>query len=187
MSQWLVDNYEGEWHGRHHEWKVPDECRDFLVFTLIRKPYEIQASGWFFKPVIKAEDAPPKPETYAESARAWVPLDNQPVSQKDFVDYSGISQVLYFEHLPECLAELPFVDSTNIPPFPYLNAGGYRPEGTFLDLMSDEDEQLVWEGGQSDFEFFGYERYGCGAPNTVNKSLHWTAQKRRPLAQRSSK
>ena len=61
MSRWLVDNFQGEWHGRHHEWKVPDECRDFLVFTLIRNPYEIQASGWFFEPVIRSGDEPPKP------------------------------------------------------------------------------------------------------------------------------
>jgi hypothetical protein len=174
MSQWLVDNYQGEWYGRHHEWQVPADCRDFLVFTLIRNPYEIQASGWYFQPVIKSGNGGTKPETYAEAVAKWVRPTDQPVTQREYVEWSGISQVLYFEHLPACLKELPFVDPNNVPPFPHLNAGGYRPPGHFFDIMAKEDEDIVWNNSKDDFEFFGYERYDCGAPKTPKPSLRGT-------------
>jgi hypothetical protein len=174
MSQWLVDHYQGEWTGRHHEWKVPDDCRGFLVFTLIRNPYEIQASGWFFEPVIKSGREPPRPQTYAQAVAQWVRPTDQPISQKEFVEWSGISQILYFEHLPGCLQDLPFVDPDNVAPFPHLNAGGYRPSGDFFGIMAKGDEELVWENSRDDFEFFGYERYNAGPPTAPNKRLQRT-------------
>ena len=171
MSQWLVDHYQGEWFGRHHEWRVPEACRDYLVFTMIRNPYEIQASGWYFEPVIQPEDAPPKPKTYAQAARDWVPPADEPTLQKEFVEWSGISQIMYFEHLPACLAELPFVDPAHVPPFPHLNAGGYRPNGDFFEIMAPEDEAIVWDSAREDFDFFGYERYDSDGPRVPNRSL----------------
>ena len=173
MSQWLVDHYQGEWYGQHHEWKVPQEYRDFLVFTLIRNPYEIQASGWYFEPVNKPENYK-KPKNYAEAVYNWVQPKDQPISQKEFVESSGISQILYFEHLPDCLRELPFVDPNNISPFPHLNAGGYRPKGDFFAIMAKGDEELVWDVAQEEFDFFGYERFNSGAPKTPNQSLQRT-------------
>ncbi|MBV7332264.1 hypothetical protein KFU94_29340 [Chloroflexi bacterium TSY] len=170
MSQWLVDYFQGEWYGAHHEWKVPDECKDFLIFTVIRNPYEIQASGWYFEPVIKPENYQ-KPQSYAEAVCQWVPEPDEPVSQKDFVEWSGVSQILYFEHLPQCLQELPFVDPNNVPLLPHLNAGGYRPQGNFFEIMAEGDEKLVWQGAQEDFAYFGYKRYDSGAPTIPNRSL----------------
>ena len=170
MSQWLVEHYQGEWYGRHHEWIVPVEFSDFLVFTLIRNPYEIQASGWYFEPVDKPENYK-KPKSYAEAVSNWVRPKDQPISQKEFVEWSGITQILYFEDLPECLKELPFVNSNGVASFPHLNAGGYRPSGNFIEIMAEGDEELVWNGSREDFEFFGYERYHAGAPKTPNKAL----------------
>ena len=40
MSTWLVENFKGESIGRHHEWRVPTELREYLVFTIVRNPYE---------------------------------------------------------------------------------------------------------------------------------------------------
>jgi hypothetical protein len=174
MSQWLVDNFQGEWYGNHHEWKVPDEWKDFHIFTVIRNPYEIQASGWYFKPVIESKYNQDKATTYAEQAKKFKRPDDQPISQKEFVEWAGISQILYFEHLPKCLGELPFVDSLNIPEYPHMNAGGYRPKGTFFEIMKEEDEDVVWQGSKEDFEFFGYERFNPGPPKTPNKALHRT-------------
>ena len=155
MSQWLVDHYQGEWHRQHHEWKVPQEYHDFLIFTLIRNPYEIQASGWYFEQVNKPENYK-KPKSYAEVVRNWVRPKNQPISQKEFVEWSGISQILYFEHLPDCLQELPFVDPNNISPFPHLNAGGYRPKGDFFAIMTEGDDS---EKNQSGFTINSASRF----------------------------
>lgn len=169
MCQWLVDHYGGEWHGGHHDWRVPDEFCDFHVFTVVRNPYEIQASGWYFTPVI---DPPEKTSTYAEACRNWQPPDDRPVAQKQFIEWSGISQILYFEHMPACLAELPFVNPADVPAFPHLNAGGYRPAGSFFEIMAEGDEGLVWENSKEDFEFLGYERYDPGPPKALHPRLH---------------
>jgi hypothetical protein len=165
MCRWLMDHYDGQWVGGHHDWQVPADCRDYLIFTIVRNPYEIQASGWYFEPVMKDQNAPPKPKSYAEQCRNYVAPDWWPGGQKQYVERSGATQILFFEHLPECLKELPFVDPTNVPPFPHMNAGGYRPAvGNFFDLMQPEDEAIVWNGSREDFEYFGYRRYDCGAP-----------------------
>ena len=170
MCKWLVDRYRGQWHGGHHGWRVPGEYRDFHVFTVVRNPYEVQASGWFFTPVI---DPPEKPETYAEACRGWERPSDQPVGQKEFIEWAGVSQVLYFEHMPRCLVELPFVSPTDVPPFPHLNAGGCRPPGDFFEIMAEGDERLVWEGSRQDFEFLGYERYDTGPPKNPHVQLRW--------------
>lgn len=171
MSKWLVDHFQGEWVGEHHAWRVPEEYRSYHVFTVVRNPYEIQASGWFFQPVI---DPPHKPESYAEACRQWRCPADQPASQKQFIEWSGVSQIVYFEHLPDGLAQLPFVDPDHVPPFPHLNAGGYRPPGDFFQIMADGDEALVWNGLKDDFTFLGYERFNSGAPATPNQKLQLT-------------
>ena len=115
--KWLKDHFEGHWHGGHHDWRVPEECRDYLVFSVIRNPYEIQASGWFFEPIIKPKNCR-KPKTYAEAVKAWVRPPDKPVSQKE----------------------------------------------------------LVWQGSEDDFVFFGYERYDCGPPkNPIGIATPFTA------------
>ena len=165
MCRWLMDHYDGDWVGGHHDWQVPDDCRDYLIFTVVRNPYEIAASSWFFEPVIKDPNALPKPKTYAEQCRNWAAPSWWPGGQKGYVERSGATQILFFEHLTGCLNELPFVDRTKVPPFPRLNAGGLRPSGTFFDLMQPEDEAIVWNNSKEDFEYFGYHRYDCGAPD----------------------
>jgi hypothetical protein len=122
--------------------------------------------------VIQSDKESPRARTYADAAREWVRPADEPVLQKEFVKWSGISQILYFEHLPACLRELSFVDPASVPPFPHLNAGGYRPPGTFFVTMAKGDEEVVWNSSKEDFSFFGYERYDCGAPKAPSQSLH---------------
>ncbi len=74
IHKWLGDHFEGHWHGGHHDWRVPEECRDYLVFTVIRNPYEIQASGWFFGPVIKPNQHP-TPSRKLDIEDPWVRLN----------------------------------------------------------------------------------------------------------------
>ncbi len=180
MCKWLVENYQGEWLGYHHQWQVPDEFRGFLIFTLVRNPYDREVSAWFFEPVIKSGKEPPRPQSLAEVMRETIPLKDGTVklegtsvpevrmNQKNFVDKAGVSLVLHFEQLPTCLRELPFVHE--LPPFPHENAGGYRPPGTtFFDLFTSEEEDLVWQYASEDFAAFGYERFNCGPPVVTSK------------------
>ena len=93
------------------------------------------------------------------------------MTQKEYVEQAGVSLVLYFEWLPECLKTLPFVDEDNIPLFPYVEEAGKRPAGNFFDLFTMDDEQLVWAYTSEDFETFGYQRFDCGGPSSTHKWL----------------
>lgn len=182
MFQWLSDNYGSENVGGHHDWQVPDEFKDYLVVTIVRNPYERTVSGWFFEPVIKTGDEPPRPKSLAEKMRGTIAQrraepSGHHMSQKDFVERGGVDLVLYFERLPQCLGELPFVDKSNIPPFPHNNAGGFRPaQGNFFDFFTMEDEKLIWQYDREDFETFGYQRFDCGLPAACGNCMRLTSK-----------
>ena len=46
MMGWL-QGYPCEYIDGHHRWQVPDACKDYLVFTVVRNPYDRWASGGF--------------------------------------------------------------------------------------------------------------------------------------------
>ena len=36
-TTWLIDCCEGEYVGFHHQWLVPEEAKDYLIFTVVRR------------------------------------------------------------------------------------------------------------------------------------------------------
>ena len=50
MIRWLCTHYEGKTVGSHHEMVVPEEARDYLIFTIVRNPYDRHTSGAFSIP-----------------------------------------------------------------------------------------------------------------------------------------
>lgn len=183
MNRWLMDHYAGEWVGTHHQWQVPSEAQDYLVFTLVRNPYERAVSGWFHIPWIDPPKDRPLPISFfAEEAQKLldaqtaqrtgaVQTERQPTNQCEFVEWAGVSLVLYHEALPECLAALPFVDPAQPAPFPRIEEAGPRPPGTFFDIFRPEDERWVWELYGEDFEAFGYRRHDSGGPGLTHRWL----------------
>ena len=47
MNHWLCEFYDGRSHAGHHDYSVPEEAKDYLVFTIVRNPYDIRTSGHF--------------------------------------------------------------------------------------------------------------------------------------------
>lgn len=208
MDHWLSDYFGGRAHFGHHSYDIPDEYADYLVFTVVRNPYDRHASGHFavmwdglaptdeemghcrnkheslrkFRAILRSRERAVQNDWPRQSP---VPLEHRireltrrneeagpGINQKRFVDRGRVNLVLYFERLPGCLTELPFVGSGDMPPFPYCPERGIRPEGTFFDYFRDTDEeQVVWAYAREDFEAFGYRRFECGLPDDAPNAL----------------
>ena len=111
-------------------------------------------------------------EQRVREARAANESPDYGTNQKRIVDRAGIDLVLYFERLPECLKELPFVDPDNMPPLPHHPERGIRPEGDFFAFFAETDEEdVVWAHSAEDFEAFGYRRFECGLPEEAPCAL----------------
>ncbi|MFN2237530.1 MAG: sulfotransferase family 2 domain-containing protein [Anaerolineales bacterium] len=103
MNRWLMDHFEGEWFGYHHQWRVPEEARNYLIFTIVRNPYEREVSGWFHIPWSAEHETPPKPTSlFAKEKRKAIPLKDGTVrieqhnvpevgmNQKNYVEKAGV-------------------------------------------------------------------------------------------------
>ena len=86
------------------------------------------------------------------------------MNQTHFIKKAGVSLVLYYERLPECLRDLPFVQGAELPAIPRALEKGIRPPGTFFDHFTDGDEQVTWAYAAEDFKMLGYRRYSPTLP-----------------------
>jgi len=208
MNHWLSEYFDGRNHGGHHDYDVPEEAAGYLVFTIVRNPYDRRTSGHFavtwddqapteeelgqcrdkqerlrkFRAVLKSREKQRQREMPRQSA---VPLEERireavlrneseghDINQKRYADRGRVNLVLYFERLPECLRELPFVDPDDVPPFPHHPERGIRPAGDFFDFFrSTDEEEVVWAHAAEDFEAFGYRRHDCGLPEDAPCAL----------------
>jgi hypothetical protein len=197
MSRWLGANYEGEYLGPHHEMVVPEEARDYLIFTIVRNPYDRHTSGAFAIPwggkgkyekvtgeaheSLREQVELPKehPEPLEERIR-WHTLEkdgtgpsNRPtiaMNQWYYCKAAGVTRVLLYERLPQCLKELPFVTDV-VPEYPQALERGIRPPGTFFDHFDEDEETFVWAYESETFEGFGYQRFDAGLPASSPNSL----------------
>lgn len=103
--------------------------------------------------------------------------DAQHATYREFIDGAGVSLLLYFERLPECLLELPFVDPATIASFPHVLERGIRPPGDFTDFFDDRFEKFVWDSNRDDFAVAGYERYNLGIADG-SKAAKWLGDDR---------
>ena len=100
----------------------------------------------------------------------------RPVPYRDFVEGAAVSLLLYYERLPECLLELPFVDPSSVPPFPHVLERGIRPPGRFEDFFNERYEEFIWDSYRDDFLVGGYQRHDSGLADASQAARRLRAQ-----------
>tara|TARA_Y100000310_G_scaffold160067_1_gene159745 strand:+ start:2239 stop:2793 length:555 start_codon:yes stop_codon:yes gene_type:complete len=157
MRRWLAKHYDGKDLLLCHDWKIPPEYYSYFIFTLVRNPYNRCLSRFRFEA---------KGKNFIEYMKNLIHLRDHPeivnfetpeqcMTQKQYILKSKIKKVLYLEHLAG-IKELPFVKEP-LPAFLHLNKTTIHP-GRFLNKLSQEEEQAIWEYCAEDFDFLGYAR-----------------------------
>lgn len=47
MNHWLCEHFDGRNLGGHHDYDVPEDVSDYLIFTVVRNPYDREVSSHF--------------------------------------------------------------------------------------------------------------------------------------------
>lgn len=159
IAQWLAAYYDGHVVGKHHSVDVPHRCRDYLVWTMGRNPYDRAVSGYY---AAHNDSTAPAPAEGCSFEQYMTPPMAMGL-QSEAIKQAGIQLVLYWEHLPYCLGELPFVgDDYKYPE--RMTERGTRPATEFEDFFGREAEQFVWDWAEADFEALDYRRLDNGPP-----------------------
>jgi hypothetical protein len=161
INDWSKRNFEAEQIGRYHGFKIPKEFNRYLVFTIIRNPYE-RCWSWYWFEELRDQNGWSFEEHFRQRLKGknkngrglYHPLWAS--TQKTFVERSKARYVIKLEGLE--LNVLPFVNSEEHMKIPHIRKTRGKPKGLAVDLMTKKQKDIVLEYCEEDFEVFGYEK-----------------------------
>jgi len=158
VSSWLIADHAGRtFDGHYHSADVPRECRDHLVFTVVRNPYGRMASLYRFL----EQKFWGRSDEWCETAGMTMPefvrwcIDrpepNWQTQSQILSAYDGRLAVLRFEDFPGCLNVLPLEVGIGVP---WMNRTWHleNPE----EILTLDSMRAIEDHSRDDFEMFRY-------------------------------
>ncbi len=161
VRTWLRKYYEGIPLNRHrypqlspgagyHSCFVPDQCKDYLIFTTVRNPYARCYSGYKFEQYggtfLKYLKILPTRRNTGHLKMFY--------TQTYFVEMSGATHIIKLENIEEILT-LPFIDKPVMPEHLRSRTNIVPP---YTDYYGEEEHQALLKYCEEDFERFGYDK-----------------------------
>lgn len=172
--EFLKKYYYGRNINRYHSVDVPEQCRQYFKFTVVRDPYERAFSRWFF------ERYPNK--NYREPRVPWGigfydfmewlidnkyndPMPNSlphiNMTQTEFYKQSNCNSYVRLESFEKDFSCLPFVERGDALNLPVVRVTQHKPKASFYGYFRNEidsaKEAVNAYCGPEDFINFGYE------------------------------
>ena len=189
MNTLLTSHFAGEQLGPHHLTVIPQECKDYFVFTGVRNPYCRIKSLWkharrfvnhrlhcvatdktFFQFCLWQADLTIPPQlsfqeiekTYWDTEAKSEEFKGREPNQTDFLRYVEPDLVIRLESAQEDFERLPFAAYSNAK-LGYVNVD---PDGA---TVSIEEEMLanpdiaraIYAWAWRDLYRYGYEKFDC--------------------------
>jgi hypothetical protein len=171
LSVWLKKHWAGRSRGQKHDWRVPEQLKNYTRITLVRNPYERMFCWWWFDNRHRQKHGEPwqsfedfmhfmiarreiAPREEYEEGPLVIPEFYMP--QVSWLFKAGIQHWIRLEDIPDALHGLPFVNG-RFPGFPHENKSPNRPRIPFKQYFGRKQQELVLEYCREDFEELGYE------------------------------
>lgn len=139
----------------YHSYIVPDQYRDYSIFTTVRNPYE-RCWSWYnfegktYESFIKyMEDL----ILWKNDGYSYREFPQQYITQTEYIKRGNVDYVIKLEELD--MEVLPFINEKTV--IPHSRKTKNKPKGSALKYLKNSEKKLVQEYCLEDFEELGYE------------------------------
>jgi len=168
ISQGLVKHCRGVLVQPYHAWKRPTGTQGYVVFSVVRDPYERLYSWYWFRCVqrndgIRGWTFEKWMEYCTECSIVGTKDGNVPelwFPQAEICEMAGVTRVVLFESLEMQLMALPFVGPAMMNHMRTVHQHKNNKPRTSpaREMMTEAERDMVWSAYKIDFETYGYER-----------------------------
>jgi hypothetical protein len=158
--------------GAYHETNVPDEYKDFFIFTTVRNPFERMVSIWNalinleeyrvrYLPIVGGESFSDFVHWITKQTKESRPKGRGAAvltTQSEWLEGIRVDQYLKLENIDKEIQTLPFYSNAKEQPFERVPKVLARKHVVWNDLKNDELRSLIVNWANKDFENFNYDK-----------------------------